>query len=243
MWTGRVGEEFAAFGSQQLDLSPDGQQIAAVTGGSIRLQQTGAEDSGKTLFRPGEQERLAAGLPAYVASLPYDEVSFATDRFYYGRAGNTLTWWETATGQVAGTLDRLSADVGKFAIAPDGLTVALVRNEGTSPDSRAKVELWDAKTGQRRELAGEQPPFLSLSTLSFSPDGRLLLVAGPTYVNEGGSNRVVRAWDVATGELYLPLERLKLPPTRSASPHSLAGTPRSASPRTAGGSWWRARKA
>ena len=148
---------------------------------------------------------MATGLPANITSAPYDAVGFATDRFYYGRAGNTLTWWDTATGQVAGTLDRLSADVGKFAIAPDGSTVALVHNEGTSPDSRAKVELWDAKTGQRRELAGEQPPFLSLNTLSFSPDGRLLLVAGPTYVSEGGSDRVVRAWDVATGKPYLPL--------------------------------------
>ena len=46
LWTGRVGEEFVAFGSRQLDLSPDGQQIAAITGGSIRLQQTGAEGSG-----------------------------------------------------------------------------------------------------------------------------------------------------------------------------------------------------
>ena len=157
------------------------------------------------MFRPGEQESLATGLPANITSAPYDAVGFATDRFYYGRAGSTLTWWDSATGQVAGTLDRLSADVGKFAIAPDGSTVALVRTEGVSQDSRAKVELWDARAGQRRGLAGEQPPFLSLNTVSFSPDGRLLLVAGPTYVNEGGSNRVVRAWDVATGELYQPL--------------------------------------
>jgi len=106
-----------------------------------------------------------------------------------------LRSWVVASQKQLAVIERkpknhqLDADTGdteglmKLALSPDGKLLAL-------SDSNV-VELWDTSSTQLTTLPGE--PGANITTLAFSPDGKLI-VAG----DEAG---VVKLWDVATHAL------------------------------------------
>ncbi len=81
-----------------------------------------------------------------------------------------------------------------------------LRNVATSPDGRLiasagrRLQLWDAATGA--QVFSRDPPGQT-HALAFSPDGTLLAT--------GGTDRIVRLWDVATGQIVHEFEGHKLP--------------------------------
>ncbi len=90
--------------------------------------------------------------------------------------------WDTATGNLLGTLRPSDEGCEAIAFAPDGRCLA-------SADGKM-VRLWDVRA--RKELRRWEAHTDSVCSLSFSPDGRLLA--------SGGWDRAARLWDPDTGK-------------------------------------------
>jgi WD40 repeat protein len=96
---------------------------------------------------------------------------------------NTVTLWDTSTGERLRTLVGHTAEVDVVEWSPDGTMLASGSGDNT-------VILWDTETGEvRRTLVGHTS---LVDDLAFSPDGGTLAAGG----NDG---RVI-LWDVETGE-------------------------------------------
>jgi serine/threonine protein kinase len=97
----------------------------------------------------------------------------------------------TGSWTLARTLTSEKGGPGSAIFSPDSKTLACVWNYVGSPT----VKLLDVQTGEvRRTLAAESE---WVSSLDFSPDGRLLV---------GTADKGVRVWDVATGEVKQTLK-------------------------------------
>jgi WD40 repeat protein len=98
----------------------------------------------------------------------------------------TLRFWDLATGKEKRSWKPPAAKFTPMVLAPDGRTVALVREHQV-------VELWDVERGLRvRQLTQSPPKYWAVDRLAFSPDGRLLACA----VDQGKS---IQLLDTATG--------------------------------------------
>ena len=105
------------------------------------------------------------GPPVSCVALSADGKRLVTDTLgWYGWSAVTL--WDMDTGQKLRTFERITNGVNLVSVAcsPDGSQVAAGGSDGTT-------RVWDVATGGLRfTLAG--------SLVEFSPDGRLLVVAG-----------------------------------------------------------------
>ena len=103
------------------------------------------------------------------------------DRLALGGADGRLRVL-SAAGQAIGEVEISPTPIIALAVSADGRTIAAAGLKGA-------ISLLDAETLQpRHRLSG---PGLPVWSLAFTPDSRILLT--------GGSDRVVRRWDVKTG--------------------------------------------
>ncbi|MEX2275082.1 MAG: protein kinase [Actinomycetota bacterium] len=164
-----------------LAFSPDGRTLAAVTapGGSL------------TLWEVGSRSRLQGPLSADGGVL-LPGVGFTEDGATLATADESgVTLWDVATGGIVRGIPSGSAS--DLAFSADGATIAVAR-----PNSGG-AEVWDvASSTLIVAVEGTLTPYSDLS-VALSPDGRMLAV--------GGAVRVVRLWDVRTGELVHELDQ------------------------------------
>jgi cytochrome c len=137
---------------------------------------------GNLIFWPQEPAAgpVTVPLPAplnALATLPGDLVAVA------GADGSARVL--DRSGTVRAQAQVASGPVVALAVSPDGRELAAAGLDGS-------VAVLDAASlAPMRELAGEGSPVWSLA---FAPDGETLLI--------GGADRVVREWDVESGELF-----------------------------------------
>jgi serine/threonine protein kinase/WD40 repeat protein len=109
-----------------------------------------------------------------------------------------------APAEVVAKVRFAQGNVSAIAFSPDGRLLATCGppqpNRGAiqPAESMAPLKLWDVKTGKRRPGSpGEHNAFVS--TVAFSPDGKLL--AGARHWNSDRTGAAVELWDPSTGKL------------------------------------------
>ncbi|MBA2732311.1 MAG: hypothetical protein H0U54_05415 [Acidobacteria bacterium] len=112
--------------------------------------------------------------------------------------------WDVATGKLKLMLPKSEANDAAFS--PDGRFVATA-----SGDSKSTARIWDVETG---EVKTTLPPSKDRAeSIIYSPDGHLVVTT---------SDKGVKLWDAATGELLASLDEARYPVTFSPEGKMLA---------------------
>jgi WD40 repeat protein len=104
-------------------------------------------------------------------------------------SSDTLRLWRVADGTPIKEMKGHSAEVSALAISSGGIIA--------SGDSRGEIRLWDGATGESQRVLADQG--VRVSSLSFSPDGTLLLSTAGSFGFCFGCKHVEHVWDVAAG--------------------------------------------
>jgi RNA polymerase sigma factor (sigma-70 family) len=160
----------------ELAFTPDQKQLLVAGGGKVHVWDLGKREERFVLDAHGWLIRSMA--------LSADGKTVAVGTVY-----NVIRLWDLASGkELFSDLEGHDAPVNAVAYSPDGKLLVTGGENG-------QVRFWDAATGRMlRQLK------TSARSISFSPDGRRLVIARPHYKN-------LRVWDVATAR-----ELLALPP-------------------------------
>jgi WD40 repeat protein len=118
---------------------------------------------------------------------PITQVAFAADGKTLGAAGTRSgKLWDVETGR-----EKMSFE-GRFALSPDGKTLATSRTGGA-------IQLWDVGTGKEgARLEGHKG---TVFALAFAPDGKTL-ASGPSAGGLTGNepDKTIKIWDVEKGK-------------------------------------------
>jgi eukaryotic-like serine/threonine-protein kinase len=166
--------------------SPDGSLLASA--GNDKLVKVWNAATGE----------LLCDLPGQSIPNPYVSLAFSPDgrRLASGSTSNTVKVWDVPSGGLVYTLSGHAQPILSVAFSPDGRRLV-------SAGRDRKVLVWDLASDESSELTPRYVfPNLSVGVwcAALSPDGRRLAVGGPM------SDGKVRVYDVATGQLHLPLD-------------------------------------
>lgn len=171
----------------------------AAFGPDAKTVVTASRDGTAVLWNreTGERLRTFEGHTNWI-----NAVAYSTDgrRILTGSDDKTAILWDADSGKQIHVLKWHEAPVHSVAFSPDGKSV-LTGSVGRS----GMAALWDAQTGQQKRaftLPDTSPRIRPMDlhenvlSVSFSPDGKLALIAGALQ-NAGG---VAVLWDVQTGK-------------------------------------------
>jgi cytochrome c len=192
-----------------LAVSHDGRMLASASwdhtarlwplaGGAPRLLEGHAQNVNGVAFMPDDRAVVTAGYDASVRIWPLDAgsapviarlpaplnaVTVAPDGEIIAAGADGNVYLLAATGELRATVEAGATSIIAIAVARDGALVA-------AAGIRGSVALIDrAARKLTRVLIG---PGLPVWSLGFLPDGRTLLT--------GGADRVIRRWNVESGE-------------------------------------------
>jgi WD40 repeat protein len=189
--------------------SPDGRTLA--TGGRAVPAGGQSYPSGAIRLWDVGSGRLLTTFPTHHSG-PVHSVAFGPDGQTLASGGShgDIVLWRTVDGQpvapVAEFEHRPRQLITKLAFSPYGLTLASAGGDGT-------VRLWRFVNGERidRCLQGvadgciEREETFDVSSLAFSPDGRILAWGGAVarpYQDEWRDRGEIRLWDVANNRRF-----------------------------------------
>jgi WD40 repeat protein len=198
LWELGTRRLLAAFKGHERDnvngvaFSPDGKIMASV-GDTVKLWNAVSQPS----TAPFVQQKAA-----------FHALAFSPDGRTLGTGDDegSVQLWEVASGRRLVTLPRHRARIRQIAFSPDGQTLAtrgvdhLVKLWAPSSTSPMKPGAGRMISRVWREVA--RVPGVQVGegdAIAFSPDGRLLAMAG--------DDRTVKLWDVAARRLVAPLGR------------------------------------
>ena len=158
-----------------ITFNPKGTQLASISGGNARLWDV--------------EHRRAAGDPLAVENGTLDSVGFSSDgRTVRGTTtGTSVVTWKASTGALASAVWKVfDGTTSLSALSPDGKTLAI--DTGTTGLRLYNVQNRKAIGAALKTETGADA---SLTTLAFSPDGKVLAAGNST-------NYSVVLWDVAS---------------------------------------------
>ena len=131
------------------------------------------------------------------------EVHFSPDGSQLAISTAMGIWFhDPETGKVLELLQRPNITYpSAFAFSPDGNRIGIgirAKKENASRSSRYSVEVWDATTGEAKEM--RLGHLHRVQSIAFSPDGNYIASA-----SFDGFNNAARLWDVQTGK-RIPLK-------------------------------------
>jgi WD40 repeat protein len=131
-----------------------------------------------------------------------DAVACSPDgRLIAGSAADVpLRLWDAATGRRRHTLEGPKAPITALAFSAD--SALLASGSWGSTD----VWLWDVATGQPKLLIPDAADSCVVQALAFHPHGHRLAVGGIDWLATGGSDGMVRVWDVDAPAPVLTLD-------------------------------------
>jgi WD40 repeat protein len=179
VWDVKTGKRLLTLPGGVVAFSPDGKTLAA-----------GCVDQVIRLFdAAGGKERLSFNRDAAVIA-----VAFSSDnKLVVTNDGRSIRLWDPATGKPFRTIQDMKEakdHITCLALAPDGKMLAT----GCQDNS---VRYWETAPG---EEVGKYTAGGGLSSLAFSPDGKLLAVPG----------EVIRLWQAGTDKEVKRLGRASL---------------------------------
>lgn len=124
-----------------------------------------------------------------------------------GASDTTLELRDTLTGKLIRTLSTVQGNFTRYekiAYSPDGILIAAgITSESTTGNVTYAVQIWNVSTGKLTASLATAADNQVLS-LSFSPDGSKLAVAGAGYSN-GYWVGVMEVWNPRTGDFLSTL--------------------------------------
>jgi cytochrome c len=192
-----------------LAVSPDGALLASaswdhtarlwpLSGGAARVLEGHRDNVNGVAFTPNGHSLVTAGYDATLRiwpvtgegapdivtlPTPLNAVAIAPDGGIITAGADGKVYFLSAAGELLGAAEAASAPIIALAVSADGKRIA-------AAGIRGAVAIIDLATRRlERTLVG---PGLPVWSVAFFPDGRTLLT--------GGADRMIRRWDVATGE-------------------------------------------
>jgi WD40 repeat protein len=180
--------------------SPDGKTLVTACFGLDRQKRLVVHRLIFIDFASGREIARAEGGQDHAAM----KLAFAPDGKTIATIGNTLRFWDVASGKLSFEANLGRKQLRGIAFSPDAASHLVAVSSET-------VQVWNV-ADRREERQLKDPERSSSSCLAFSPDGK-------TLVRPAGYEGAIRLWRVADGR---PLRRLT---GKNQSIHSLAFSP------------------
>jgi WD40 repeat protein len=174
------------------------QVIAFHPGGAMAV--AGLESGAILEFDPatGEMIRSLQGHNADVTALTFNA---AGTLLFSAALDQKLILWDYDSGEILHRLDgpHLPVDNGALALSPDGSLGVSGSYANLDSDAIVETILWDLETGEMRYRLEGIP--MDVLGVSFTPDGRFLLVTSGSPYRSHDPENMVLMFDVDTGEI------------------------------------------
>jgi WD40 repeat protein/beta-lactamase regulating signal transducer with metallopeptidase domain len=218
VWDAATGREIRAIGGARarvdaLVFSPDGKRIAAAGGTFVGLWELASAK--QILSTDGQNEDFRFPHD----SGPFNTIAFSPDgaTLAAGARDGSLRFWKAATGEMIRTVS--GEPVTSLAFSPDGklLAVGLTDHSVRLRDASGIREIKNISIPRNNggSSSSNGVPNASAIRVSFSPDGRVLLIE-----YGGGYGHRVSLWEVATAKEFLKWDQ-----TRGVTPVMVSFSP------------------